>query len=238
MLLPAPIQPALFQDRRKRFLADCLFPDGRVETIHCPNSGSLRSCLEPGCPVLLSYHPEKGRSTRYTLEWSRMSDTWIGIHSRIANDLVLEALQNQAIPGLETYESLERERPFGNGRRVDFLLSREDQRCYLEVKSVTFLNDDGILKFPDAVTVRGRHHIDALIEERQRGSRAVLLFLVQRADGLAVAPAEEIDPDYADAMRRALREGVEIRAFRAEIFPPEMRVGQELPVLSHAPSRK
>ena len=62
--------PKLFQGtlikRYKRFLADVQLDNGSLVTAHCPNSGTMRACSEPGRPVYLSYHDNPKRKLKYT----------------------------------------------------------------------------------------------------------------------------------------------------------------------------
>jgi sugar fermentation stimulation protein A len=84
------------------------------------------------------------------------------------------------------------------------------------VKSVT-LKKDGLAQFPDAVTERGQKHLLELMEIKKSGLRAVMLFIIQREDVGAFKAAKEIDPDYADLLEQAYRNGVEILAYQCRI---------------------
>ena len=118
------------------------------------------------------------------------------------------------------------------GSRLDFLLAdhpTDPRPAYVEVKSVT-LAEGRLARFPDSVTTRGRRHAEALAELRESGARAVLLFVVQRADCDRVEPAADIDPAYAEALRDAARRGVEVLAVGARVTPTALRLTGRLPV--------
>ena len=116
------------------------------------------------------------------------------------------------------------------GTRIDLRLSGgERPPCWLEVKSAT-LRMGNAIRFPDAVTERGRRHLDALRRVVARGERGVLLFVVNRGDGSFVAPADEIDPAYGDALRAAAAAGVEIVAHRARMRGDRTWLAERVPV--------
>ena len=57
-----------------------------------------------------------------------------------------------------------------------------------------------------------------------------MCFCVQRADVIAVRPADEIDPTYGKALRRAVSHGVEVYALRAEVSTTAVRLEHRIPV--------
>ena len=112
---------------------------------------------------------------------------------------------------------------------MDFLLSGDGPDCYVEVKNVT-LAISGTAYFPDAVTSRGRRHMQVLADLKLQGYRAVVLFLVQRSDAERLSPADHIDPDYGSALREAVGQGVEVYAYRAEVDQEGIAVDCAIPV--------
>ena len=211
--------------RYKRFLADVRTDAGELVTVHCPNPGSMLGLLEEGAPVRCSRSANAARKLPHTLEMIRVGRAWVGVHAQLANGLAARVLAAGAFPALAGYRELRREVAAGDGSRLDFRLAgrRGDPRpAYVEVKSVT-LADGERARFPDAVTARGRRHAVALAELRREGARAVLLFVVQRADCGSVEPADDIDPDYGAALREAAAAGVEVLALRARVLPTGIR---------------
>jgi sugar fermentation stimulation protein A len=157
----------------------------------------------------------------------------VGVHPGRANALVAEALDSGLLPALRGYRARRREWRYGKeGSRADFLLEehRAAPPCVLEVKSVTALAAPGVAEFPDAVTVRGTRHLRELAARARAGGRAALVFCVQRADVSEVRPARGVDPDYADALARALSAGVEVHALAARVGPRELVLYREVPV--------
>ncbi len=206
--------------RYKRFLADVRLEDGRVVTAHVPNSGRMTSVDMPGSEVLLSNHDDAGRKLAWTLELLRVSPGpygWAGVNTNLPNSLVYEAVRAQLIPELDGYASLQREVVCAPGTRLDLRLESAGRpACWVEIKNVTLV-ENGAAYFPDAVTERGRKHLEALAALAARGGRAVIFYLVQRPDCDILRPADHVDPRYGDALRRVLGEGVEALAYRSRL---------------------
>jgi sugar fermentation stimulation protein A len=233
MDLPMPLLSGRLLRRYKRFLADVAVDDGMRITAHCPNTGSLMGCAEPGLRVWLSRSDNPKR--RYPLTWELVESdegTLVGIHTGRSNRLVQEAIATGVIPELAGYASLRPEVPFGReGSRADLLLARDDSRCFVEVKNVTAAVSGGIALFPDAVTRRGAKHLRELMGCLADGDRAVLVFSVQRGDASEVRPADEIDPVYGRALRAAMETGVEVYAYRARVSPRSITLQDRIPVV-------
>lgn len=219
--------------RYKRFLADVERPDGEVATVHCPNPGAMLGLQRPGSAVRCSTSDDPKRKLAHTLEMIRVGRIWVGLHTQRANQLAARALASGGVPGLEGYAELQSEVDVGGGSRLDFALRghpRDRRTAYVEVKSVTMREAESAL-FPDAVTARGRRHMETLARLQQRGARAVVLFVVQRADCQEVRPADDIDPAYGRALRAAARAGVEVLALRARVSARRISLERMLPVV-------
>jgi len=219
--------------RYKRFLADVETEDGEIVTVHCPNPGSMKGTDAPGSLVRCSTSDSPKRKLRHTLEMIRVGRIWVGLHAARANQVARLALEQGAIPGLAGYGEVGREVAVQGGSRLDFRLDRHpaDLRpAFVEVKSVT-LAQGSRARFPDAVTARGRRHLEALAALRGEGVRAALLYVVQRGDCDSVEPADDIDPEYGRALRSAARAGVELFAVRARVLSDQIRLEKPLPVL-------
>lgn len=228
MQFPEPLVPGRLVRRYKRFLADVVLDDGSEVVAHCANPGSMLGLAQPGNRVWLSPAAGPLRKLRWTWELVEVpgdkvggtGGALVGIHTGRANALVAEALAAGRIAELTGYDSIRREVRYGAGSRVDFLLERPGApACYLEVKSVTLMRGGGLAEFPDAVTARGNRHLAELAGVARQGGRAVLLFLVQRADCARVAAAADIDPAYAAALARAAADGVEILCYSCSLSP-------------------
>jgi sugar fermentation stimulation protein A len=230
MRFESPLIPGRLIRRYKRFLADVRLDDGTEITVHCPNSGSMKTCLGDGWPLLLSDSRNPRRKLRHTWEMIHNGGCWIGINTHLANLLAVEGVERGTIDELQGYDTLRREVPYGINSRIDVLMESGEARCYVEVKNVTLVDARGRYAFPDAVTTRGQKHLRELAGVARRGHRAVILFVVQRSDGEGFTAAAGIDPDYADGLRRAVDAGVEALAYRADVDPTEITLVESVPV--------
>lgn len=224
------LERATLIKRYKRFLADIELNDGEVTTIHCPNTGSMRHCAEPGYGVWYSKSANPKRKYPFTWELAEtQSGDLIGINTNNANKLVKEALDLGRVAELSLYSEIQSEVKYGSeNSRIDFLLKGDDlPDCYVEVKSVTLL-EDGLGMFPDAVSERGQKHLRELSNMAKDGSKAMLLFCVQHTGIDHVVPARKIDPVYAATMEDALASGVEVVAYGCDIAPDEIVLAERL----------
>ncbi len=227
-----PLLPARLTRRYKRFLADIDPPQNGALTIHCPNTGSMKNCWTEGDRIWMQDSNNPKRKYRYTWELVETAEgDFIGINTHRANALVAEALAADRIPALRGHTGIRREVPYGDeNSRIDFLLEFDDAPCYLEVKSVTLKESDGIGYFPDTVSTRGQKHLRELMALKQAGCRAVLLFCVQHTGISRVRPADHLDPAYGKLLRSAAAAGVEILAWSTHITPDRIEPGAEIPV--------
>jgi sugar fermentation stimulation protein A len=215
--------------RYKRFLADVEMPGGQVITAHCPNTGAMTGCAEPGSRVWLSSSTVKTRKYPHTWELVETSRGMACIHSARANQVVREAFAARLVPGFEGYTGLSAEVKYGQGSRADLLLQGLPGRVFVEVKSVTLCRGDGRGAFPDAVSERGRKHLRELQAVLAPDTRALLFFCVFHEGIDAVSAAGDIDPAYRDALAGALAAGVEVLAWGTDISTAGIRLARVLP---------
>lgn len=228
--------------RYKRFLADVILDDGSLVVAHCTNSGTMKSCLEENAEVWLTPVDDPKRKTRFTWEMIRINGDWVGVNTSNPNALAMEWVAGGLVPGLEGLINLRREVKWEDSRfdlygelaedalPDDGASPAESERaCFIEVKNVTLKEGDRAL-FPDAVTERGRKHLNTLIRVKKAGMRAVMLYVVQRMDVRIFSPARAIDPAYGKALDEAVRQGVEIIVVQARVTPESIEYHRVLPV--------
>jgi len=221
------LTPGILLKRYKRFLADVRLIGGKKITAHCPNTGSMLGCAEPGSPVLLSHHFPSKRKYPYTFEMVFCGTSWIGINTSLTNTLVEEGIKTGKIRSFNGYPQIKREVTVQNSR-IDFQLSNGKHQCYVEVKNVT-LGEKGVAYFPDAVTERGTKHLRTLLNLKRKGYRSVMCFVIQREDCELFRPADDIDSVYGKTLRQVIKKGVEILVCGAKVGPKEIVINRMLP---------
>ncbi|MFB9886656.1 DNA/RNA nuclease SfsA [Balneatrix alpica] len=233
MKWPAPLQEARLIRRYKRFLADVECADGRILTLHCPNTGSMRACAEPGSRVWFwdSANPQR----KYPCTWE-LVETAPGelacINTLRANQLVAEALQQGLIPELAGTRQWQTEVRYGDEKsRIDFYSQIDQQAQYVEVKSVT-LKEQGSGFFPDAVSARAAKHLRELMRVQASGAQAWVLYCVNHTGIHAVQAAQHIDPLYAQTLAEARQAGVRVLAWQADLTPQSLQLARPVPVLA------
>ncbi len=236
MRFAEPLIEVTFLRRYKRFLCDVRLADGTEMTVHCANSGSMKSCQPEGGRAWISDSKNPKRKLRYSLEAVEVDGARAMVNTARPNHFVEEAIADGTIAELAGYDRIRREVRYGSERsRIDLLLERgsaeaPDARCYVEVKNVTLGVGGGAALFPDAVTARGTKHLRELMGVVEAGDRAALVFCAGRTDTRWVGPADDIDPLYGETLRAAAAAGVEILAYRLELDPEQARLVARVPV--------
>ena len=231
MKIDPPFEEAILLKRYKRFLTDIRLDTGEELTIHCPNTGSMKNCWVAETPCWFSRSNNPKRKLPGTLEISTTPEgDLVGVNTQRPNHLVREGIENGTIAELQGYDSIKPEVKYGEeNSRIDLLLSKSDQQCYVEVKNTTLGVGNGRVLFPDAVTSRGAKHLRELMKMVKEGHRAVLVFCVQHSGVKEVGPADDIDPEYGRILREAIAAGVEVLAYGCRLTPHEIVVTQRLP---------
>ena len=221
--------PGILVKRYKRFMADVKLVNGEMVTAHCPNSGSMLECCEPGRRVHLSFHDNPKRKLKYTWELIEMPTSIVGINTLIPNRLVFESIEAGLISDLIGYDNIVREVKTSENTRLDILLSSEDgKRCYVEIKNCTLVKDR-VACFPDAVTSRGLKHLVELSSLVSKGFRCVIFYVIQRMDAKTFRPADHIDPAYGRQLREVLEHGVEILVYDTRIDLRTISLNRKIP---------
>ena len=203
--------------RYKRFLADVELDNGQLVTAHCPNTGSMTGCSEPGSPVYLTYHDDPKRKLNYTWQLIQMPGSLVGVNTMIPNRLVELSIRAGVVPEFQSARNVRREVSIGNRSRIDLqLINAGGRTCYIEIKNCSLV-ENGVAKFPDAVTARGVKHIKELERLCAQGNHSVMFYFIQRMDARSFQPADHIDPDYGAALTRATKNGVQVMAYDVHV---------------------
>ncbi|MGC9357716.1 MAG: DNA/RNA nuclease SfsA [Anaerolineae bacterium] len=232
--------PAFFVRRDNRFRTQVSLK-GEEIAAYLPNPGRLEELLEPGRKVLLRPAPASSRSSRrtgYDLLLIEAGDVWVSLDSRLPNPLMERMLRGGWFSAFEAYPEIQREVRLGRSV-IDFRLDGaepsstlpSEQPCWIEVKSVTLVEEEGTAAFPDAPTKRGRRHVRELQAAVREGARAAVVFVVQREDAARFAPHDATDPEFGEALREAVAAGVETYAVRCRVTPEGIWPLDTLPVV-------
>ncbi|TMN89129.1 DNA/RNA nuclease SfsA [Pseudoalteromonas phenolica] len=227
------LEKATLTKRYKRFLVDLETPN-QAFTVHCANTGKMTGCADPGFNAYYSTSDNPKRKYAHSLELTENSaGDLICVNTAIANKMAIEGIEQGTISELHGYAHLQPEVKYGQeNSRIDILLEDEHKPlCYVEVKSVTLL-EDGQGYFPDTQTVRGQKHLRELINITQQGHRAVLLFMVMHTGIKSVKAAAHLDSKYAQLLNDAQTAGVEVIAYNCEISPQKIILKHKIPVLN------
>ncbi len=220
--------------RYKRFLADVELENGDLVTAHCPNTGTMKACSEPGRKVYLSFHDNPKRKYKYTWEIIEMPASLVGVNTLIPNRLVYHTIQSGGLPQFAGYDDVRAEVKVGENHRLDLMVSKNGPNsscmdpCYIEIKNCSLV-EEGTAYFPDAVTVRGRNHLKELQRLAASGFRTVMFFLINRMDAKIFKPADHIDPAYGTELRKAFQNGIEIMAYDVSIDLKEIVLRKPVP---------
>lgn len=237
MEIKKKIHQGIFLKRYKRFFADIDW-QGRIITAHVANTGSLKSCNQPGQPCLFTESDDPNRKLKFSLEMIQApSGAWVGINTSWPNMLVKEALQNKLLPHWEHFSEIKAEYKITAETRFDFAACSEDEKAsskksakkmhFIEVKNVS-LAVENQARFPDAVTERGQKHLRELMRMIDEGNSAELVFVVQRNDVKSFAPADDIDPEYGKLLRQAIKKGVLVTALMTDWENPIVKLNKKL----------
>lgn len=231
MRIDRPLLKGRFVRRYKRFFTDVELEDGRVVAVHCANSGSMAGLQTPGAEVVVSDSLDEKRLLRLTLERVRVGRGWVGVNTMLPNRIVRDGIERGLVAELTGYADVRSEVVCGPSSRIDLCLSGPGRpRTWVEVKNATMKVGD-VARFPDAVTERGLKHLGELSRLVREGDRAVMFFLVNRTDCDAMGPADDVDPEYGAALRKAAGAGVELLAYRVAFRGPSVSVAHRVPIV-------
>ena len=217
----------LFIKRYKRFFVDIKIKNHTV-TAHCPNTGSMYGLLNKGNKVWVSKSNNPKRKLKYTLEIIQDKKSKVGVNTHSSNKIVLNALQNKLIQELDDILEIKQEIKFGNDTRFDFLVINKKSKIFIEVKNVTLSRYKGIAEFPDSITSRGLKHINELLKAKKKKYKIFILFLIQRDDCKFFSVANDIDPEYAKALRYASKKNLNILCYDCKFSTKGIKLNKKI----------
>jgi len=216
--------------RYKRFFTDVRI-DKKIVTAHCPNTGSMKGLLDEGNEVYLLPNNDPKRKLKYGLEIIKTRKNLVGVNTHMANKIAHHALKNNLIKELKNNDKIKPEVFFNKETRFDFLIEKNKQKIFLEVKNVTLFRDKNTAEFPDAVTERGSKHLSTLIDAIKKGYKSYLLFLVQIQNMEKFKIARDIDINYYNNYLLAKKAGVNFLAYRCSISSKKIYIEKKLKII-------
>lgn len=213
------ILPAIFVDRPNRFIAHVEL-NGRLEVCHVKNTGRCRELLIPGCRVYVQHQSSPTRKTAYDLIAVEKGERLLNMDANAPNRVFNEYVRAGRF--LRGWSVIRPETTHGDSR-FDFYLESPGHRLFAEVKGVT-LEDDGVMRFPDAPTERGVKHLEGLARCVQEGYEAWAVFVIQTEDVRWMEPNRRTHPAFADAMRQAAQAGVHLLALDCHTEPDRLEI--------------
>ena len=215
--------------RYKRFFVDIKIRN-KVITAHCPNTGSMFGLLKKGNKVWLSKSDNPNRKLKYTLEIIQDNKSKVGVNTHATNKIVLDALQKNLIKEIKNISDIKPETKFGKKTRFDFLVLKNTEKIFVEVKNVTLSRKKKIAEFPDAVTTRGLKHINELINAGKKNYKIFILYLIQRDDCKLFQIAKDIDPNYATALKKAVKNNLKILCYDCKFYSKGIKLHKKVKI--------
>ncbi len=217
--------------RYKRFFTDVKIGK-EIVTAHCPNTGSMRGLLDEGNEVYVTKNDDPKRKLKYTLEIIKVKKNLVGVNTHFANKIVFHGLSNNLVKEVANNDSIKPEVFFDKETRFDFLVEKNKQKIFVEVKNVTLFREEKTAEFPDAVTARGSKHLKTLIEAVKKGYKSCLLFLVQIEGVDNFKIAKDIDKEYYENYLLAKKAGVIFLAYQCKISSKEIKIDKKIKIIN------
>ena len=219
--------PGQFIKRYKRFFVDIKIKEKTI-TAHCPNTGSMYGLLKKGNKVWVTKSDNPNRKLKYTLQIIEDKKSKVGVNTHLTNKIVYHALKNNLINEFDKKIQVKPETKFGTNTRFDFLITQKKFKAFIEVKNVTLSRIKNLAEFPDAVTSRGLKHINELLKASNMGYKIFILYLIQRNDCKLFKIAEDVDPEYANSLVKAVKKKLNILCYDCKFLTKGIKLNNKV----------
>ncbi|MDB4184049.1 DNA/RNA nuclease SfsA [Alphaproteobacteria bacterium] len=218
--------------RYKRFFADVKV-NNETLTAYCPNTGSLKGLLDEGNEVLVAKVDNPKAKLKYRLEAIRSNNVFVGINTSLPNLIVSNSILDKKLLK-EFTGTLRREVKYGVNSKIDILLEENNNKTFIEIKSVTMSREKGIAEFPDAITSRGSKHLIELSKTVNANTSCYLIYLIQRTDIKSFRIAKDIDKEYYENSLIAKKNGVKFIAYSCNVNEQgiEIEIEKEIKIIN------
>lgn len=220
------IETGKFIERPNRFIAYVEIA-GQKETVHVKNTGRCAELLQPGATVYVQKADNPERKTQWDLIGVKKGKRMINMDSQIPNKVVEEWIRKG---NLFPNATLIKPETTYKHSRFDLYVEEENRKIFIEVKGVT-LEENGVVKFPDAPTERGVKHIGELCEAVKDGYEAYVFFVIQMKGVKYFTPNMKTHAAFGEALRNAEEEGVHILAYDCKVSKDSIELAKEVPVI-------
>ena len=220
------VREARFLSRPNRFIAHVEL-DGKEEVVHVKNTGRCRELLTPGARVWLEEGKNPDRKTRWDLIAVQKGDRLINMDSQAPNQVAREWLEAGGL--FPRADRIQPEYTYGNSR-FDLYAEAEGRKILMEVKGVT-LEEEGVVRFPDAPSQRAVKHLEELVRAREEGYETYVFFVIQMKGVRYFTPNRETHPEFAQALEAAAAAGVKILAYDCRVEPARLEAADPVPVV-------
>ena len=228
MKIEGPLIKGTFVERPNRFLTIVKVGNKYFKS-HLPDPGRLKEILTPGRELFLRKEKySKNRKTKYTTVLTNFNGELVSLISTLPNKFIKECIESNNISFLKGFRIEKQEVKYGKHRFDFLLLNKEKKPFYLEVKSVTFV-ENSIAKFPDAITERGKKHVQELTKLVKSGCQAGIIFVIQRSDANIFQPMWDRDLDFSAALLDAFNHGVKVNCITLNISKSKITFNSEIP---------
>ncbi len=224
------IRKANFISRPNRFTAYARI-DGKEETIHVKNTGRCAELLKPEAVIYVQESDRQDRKTKWDLIAVEKGDRMINMDSQIPNKAVKEWLEKGNL--FEDITLIKPEVTYGSSR-FDLYVEAGEKKAFIEVKGVT-LEENGIVRFPDAPSDRAVKHVQELKKAVEEGYEAYVFFVVQMKGVRYFTPNIDTHPAFAEALKEAADAGVQILAYDCRVAKDEIEVADPVEVVLESP---
>jgi len=209
-----------FIKRRNRFIAEVMI-NGELEIVHVKNTGRCEEILKEGAKIFLEKSDNPNRKTGYSLISAIKNENLINVDSQAPNKVVYESLKKEEIEPFNNLKIIKKEKTFQKSRFDIYYERKNGKKGFIEIKGVT-LENEGLTKFPDAPTERGKKHVLEMVEAVEKGYEGNILFLIQMDNFLEFSPNREMDRKFSEALEYAKNKGVNIFIYNSIVREDEI----------------
>lgn len=236
MEFPSHLTQGVLLKRYKRFLAEIILNNQEHRIIYCPNMGAMAGCDVLGSRIWFSHSKNPRRKFPDTWELVEVDGgNLVCVNTQHAKQLILEAINKGILTELQGYTLSELDPPYLEEEGLDLLLEKKDsdlpsEKCFVVIKGVTLGDEIHRGFYPDSPGSRGYEQLKALMNAKQQGYRAVLVYCVLHTGIERIYPADHIDPEFGCMLRQAAIAGVEVLGYRVDIALSDISIASQVEV--------